>query len=134
MVGIDTLNEGDSLRQDGDIAFHDAFNHLGCRQLTTAHATALQVGVDDGWLCYATIDLQTSIFCAVLGMFHNSLLLAIGYWLNANSQQQLFNIDGNDDFGMFGVVGNHEDTRLGTCLQQLLSVGLHLEFCYLTRL
>ena len=28
MVGIDTLNEGDSLRQHGDIALEDAFNHL----------------------------------------------------------------------------------------------------------
>ena len=60
MVGVDTLDERDGLREDGDIALEDALDHIASRQLTTA--VALEVGVDDGGLFDAVVHLQTCIF------------------------------------------------------------------------
>ena len=62
MVGVDTLDEGDGLREDGDIALEDAFHHLGGREFTTAEAVALQVGIDDGGLFHTAVHLQACIF------------------------------------------------------------------------
>ncbi len=71
MVGVDTLNQCDGLRENGHVALRDAFDHLGGRQFTTTEAIALQIRVDDRGLFNATIDLQSSIFSTILGMFHN---------------------------------------------------------------
>ena len=60
VVGVDTLDKGHGLRQDGDIAFDDALHHL-CRREFTAFVPP-QVGVDDRGLLDATVDLQTCIF------------------------------------------------------------------------
>ena len=62
MIGVDTLDEGHCLREDGDIALEDAFYHVGSRKLTTTDAIALQIGVDDGGLLHPTIHLQACIF------------------------------------------------------------------------
>ena len=70
MVGVDTLHQGDGLRQDGDIAFDDAFHHLSGRQVAAAEAFTLQVGVHDRGLFHTAIDLQTGKFGTVLGMYH----------------------------------------------------------------
>jgi hypothetical protein len=62
MVGVNALDECDSLRKDGDIALEDAFHHLAYGEFTTMHTVALQVGIDDRGLLNATVDLQTCIF------------------------------------------------------------------------
>ena len=62
MIGIDTLNEGHCLREDGDIALEDAFDHLRSCELTTTETVVFHIGVDDGGLLYPTVDLQTCIF------------------------------------------------------------------------
>ena len=73
MVGINTLHQCHSLRQNGDITFDNAVDHLSSREFTTENALALQVGIDDGRLLDATIDLQACIFRTILGMIHKRL-------------------------------------------------------------
>ena len=72
--GVDTLYEGDGLREHGDVALQDAFYHLAGAELTTAVAVALQIGVDDRRLLHAAIHLQTSILGAILWMIHAILI------------------------------------------------------------
>ena len=62
MVWVDTLYQRDSLRQDGDIALDDAFNHLGSSEFTTTETTSLQIGIDERLLVNTTVDLQACIF------------------------------------------------------------------------
>ena len=80
MVGVDALDEGDGLREDGDVALQDAFYHIGGAHHLTAEAASLQIRIDDRLLLYAAVYLQTGKFCAILGMFH------------------LFYVDSNDYF------------------------------------
>ena len=113
MVGVDALHQRDGLREDGHIAFDDAFHHVGRRQFATAETVALQVGVDDGWLLHAAVHLQTCIFGAVFWMFHSVGLL---------------HVDIDDDLRMFRVVGNHEHTGLGAHFAQFVAHGGNLQF------
>ena len=62
MLGIHTLNQGDSLREDGDIAFQYAFDHLADGELVPLETASFQIGIDDGLLFNATVDLQACIF------------------------------------------------------------------------
>ena len=62
VVGVDTLDEGDGLREDGDVALEDALDHLPDREVVTAEAAALQVGIDDRRLLNAAVHLQAGIF------------------------------------------------------------------------
>ena len=62
MVGIHTLNQRNSLREDGDIALEDAFYHLANREFVTTETTTLEVGVNDRGLLYPTVYLQACIF------------------------------------------------------------------------
>ena len=117
MVGIDALHQCHGLREDGDIALDDALHHLGGRELATAEAVAVQVGVYDGRLLYAAVHLQTCIFCAVLGMFH----------------VVLFGINGNGDLRLGRVVSNHEDAGTGANLLQFVAHGGKLQFRPFTR-
>ena len=62
VVGIDALNQRHGLRQDGDIAFDNAFHHLCCAEFTPTEAIALHIRINDGRLFYAAVDLQACIF------------------------------------------------------------------------
>ncbi len=68
--GVDALDERDGLREDGDVATRNAFDHLADRQFTAAHALPAQVGINDCWLLDAAIDLQAGIFWTVFWMLH----------------------------------------------------------------
>ena len=70
MLRMDTLYQRHRLRQNGDVALDDALHHFGNRQLVATEAVALQIGVDDRGLLYATVDLQSCIFVTILRMFH----------------------------------------------------------------
>ena len=60
VVGIDTLDEGDGLREDGDVTLEDALYHLSNGEFPTAHT--LEVWVHDRWLVHTTVHLQACIF------------------------------------------------------------------------
>ena len=62
VVGIDALDQRDGLRENGDVALDDAFHHFCRGQLSATDALALQVGIDNTGLLYATVDLQAGIF------------------------------------------------------------------------
>ena len=62
MVGVDTLDEGDGLGKDGNIALEDTFYHLSGGELTTTETVTVQVGVDDRGLLDTTVHLQACIF------------------------------------------------------------------------
>lgn len=70
MVGVDTLDERDGLREDGDITLEDALHHFGDGIFTTTEAFLLQIGIDDRRLFHAAVHLQACIFGTILGMIH----------------------------------------------------------------
>ena len=79
VIGVDTLDERDSLREDGDVTLEDALNHLSDGEFTPPESVALQIGVDNGGLLYPTVNLQTGIFAAIFGMFHTYFLFCLQF-------------------------------------------------------
>ena len=71
MVGVDTLDEGHGLRQDGDIALDDALDHIADREFATTESVAFQVGIDDTLLFDATVDLESGVLGTIFGMIHS---------------------------------------------------------------
>ena len=80
VFGLDALYQRDGLREDGDVALDDALYHFGDRELTAPEAVAAQVGVDDGGLFYAAVDLQAGIFGIVLGVIHIFTLYSLLFY------------------------------------------------------
>ena len=60
VVRIDALDEGDGLREDGDVALEDALYHLADGEFPAART--LEVWVHDRWLVDTAVHLQACIF------------------------------------------------------------------------
>ena len=60
VVGIDALDEGDGLREDGDVSLEDALYHLSDGEFPAART--LEVWVYDRWLVDTAVHLQACIF------------------------------------------------------------------------
>ena len=116
MIGVDTLDKGNGLTEDCDIAFDDALHHLCNRQFATTKSVTFQIGINDALSCHATIDLQTGEFGTILWMFHI-----------------LLSIDGDNHFRPLRVIGNHKYSGTRTGLFQIGSICCYLQSCSLTR-
>ena len=53
VLGIDALNQGNSLAEDGHVALEYALNHVADRQLVPLETATLQVWIDYGRLLHA---------------------------------------------------------------------------------
>ena len=60
VVRVDALDEGDGLREDGDVALEDTFYHLSHGEFPAA--CTLEIWVHDRWLDDTAVHLQACIF------------------------------------------------------------------------